>query len=283
LTLVVKPVFTAVRTFLSPELDNPIVMAEESLFVELEDPELKLDEPDVKLDPDDTSDDESAADPDETTITLGPSSDVTEDDPVFVELEVPALNDDVALRVESSFKELDDPIVMAEASLSVELEDPELKLDELDVKLDPDDTSDDESAEDPDETIVTLAPWPAVTEDDPVFAELEEPVLNEIKDPRLSVLVKPEWKHPAHKGPFPEVAIVPVVKDTVDPMLAELMFSFTKTTVSTSLTLSTDEVSITFSITFISGIITTDEVSTSFWTTCVAGKSVLAKLLSGVP
>jgi len=247
LTLLVKPVLTAVRTFLSPELEDPIVMAEESLFEELEDPELKLDEPDVKLDPDATSEDESAEDPDETTITLGPWTDVTEDDPVFVELEDPVLTllvKPVLTAVRTFLSpELEDPIVMAEESLFEELEDPELKLDEPDVKLDPDATSDDDPVEDPDETTVTRAPWPAVTEDDPVFAELEEPVLNEIEDPRVSVLAKPEWKQPAHKGPFPEVAIVPVVKDT---MLAELIFSLLKTTVSTFLTLSTDEVSITF-------------------------------------
>jgi len=246
LTLLVTPVFTAVRTFLSPELEDPNVTTEESLLVELEDPELKLDDPDVKLDPNATSDDEPAEDPDVTTITLGPWSAVTEDDPVFVELEDPTLKADNALRVEPLFKELEDPIVMADDSLSVELEDPELKLEEPDVNLDPDVTSDDDPVDDPDETKVTLAPWPAVTEDNPVFAELEEPVLNEIVDPRLSVLVKPEWKQPAHKGPFPEVAIVPVVKDTVDPTLAELMFSLIKTTASTFSTLSTEEVSITF-------------------------------------
>jgi len=244
-------VFTAVTTFL------------------IGDTALILGDPEVNVDPEATSDTDPADDPDEIVVNVAPWTDVTED-PVFVELEGPALKEDDELRVGPTFRELEDPIVMADGPSLERLEDPELKLEEPDVKLDP-----------------NAAPWLDVDEEDPelkdntgvevpVLALLDVPVMNEMEDPRLSVLVMPEWKHPAHKGPVP-------VKVTVDPILAELVFPPSTTTVSIFVTFSTDEVSISFSTTFMAGISSTDDISISFWITCVAGKKVLSNVLSGGP
>jgi len=365
LRLRVSPVFPVVRTFLFPELEDPTIIADDPLFVELEDPELatveepdvnfdpeatsdedpvedpdkiaatlapwsavteddsvfaeledpelKLEEADVNFVPDATPDEDPVEDPDKTTATLAPWSAVTEDDPVFVELEDPVLKEDDEPREEAVFAAvrtfifpaLADPVEMNDDPLTVELEDPELKLEEPDVNSDPDATPDDDPDVDSDETIVNLAPSAAVAEDDPVlkdddepaddpafkeddddsrmvelddpelmddteaeepvFDAVDAPVANEVNDPRLLVFVKPEWKHPAHKGPVPEVVIVPLLKEDVDSLFTELVFPMLTTTVSTFFTS------------------TTGKESTSFTTTFVSGKRVLPKLLSGVP
>jgi len=153
------------------------------LLVELEVPELMLEELDVNFDPEATSDADPAEDPDKITDTVAPWSDVTAGDP--------ALKEDDELRVEPLFRELVDPIVMTDAPLLVEVEDPELKLEVLDdpvlkeddeLRLEPPLKDDEETPELIEDTDAEV----------PVLALFDVPVMNEIEDPRLSVLVKPE-------------------------------------------------------------------------------------------
>lgn len=165
-----------------------------------------LDDPDVNVDPDATSDDDPVKDSDETAFTLATWLAVTEDDPVFLELEDPVLKEDDELRVEPLFKEFEDPIVIADEPLLVELEDPELILEIPDVRLDPDATS-----------------WAAVTEDNPVFKELDdsalkeddelsvEPVFTEFDDPIVIAedLLSVELEDPELKLEEPDVKLEP--------------------------------------------------------------------------
>jgi len=216
---------------------------DDPLLVELEVPELMLEEPDVNFDPEATSDADPAEDPDKITDTVAPWSDVTEDDPVFVELEDPALKEEDELRLEPPLK--DD--------------------EETELRLEPPLKDDEETPELIEDTAAEV----------PVLALFDVPVMNEIEDPRLSLLMKPEWKHPAHKGPVPEVAIAPLVNGTVDPILAESVFTLVTKIVSIFFTFSTDVVSISFSTTMDENS-SSDDVSTSPWITCVAGKRVFS-------